>query len=95
MKRSLRISGHRDYVAVDLVNEKDEVVSTPFYYQVGRSVTIMYLDEDEGNWYKTKLSDFDFDKRKFKAKDSEMEYDIDVSELLEEKTVNFIQPQRA
>lgn len=45
MKRQLRVSGLKDYVAVDLVNDKGVIISTPFYLKYTGTQKIKYKDD--------------------------------------------------
>lgn len=42
MKRQLRLSGYKDYVAIDILDEDNLVISTPFYLQYNSIGYLIY-----------------------------------------------------
>lgn len=87
--RKLRISGYKDYVAVDIVSE-GKVVSTPFYLKKGEVKTVQYKDQEELRAYITdvKISE-DFSKLNCKDREG-LEWDSPFEELLDENIIRFI-----
>ena len=80
-KRKLRISGLKDYIAVDIVNDKDVILSTPFYLTYRGHGKLKYKDMGVSLLTNVFIAP-DFDK--LLAKDSEgFEFDFPFSELLE------------
>ena len=55
MKTELRISGHKDYIAVDIVDDSSKILSTPLYLKVKESAEILYKDDELKKWYKTEI----------------------------------------
>jgi hypothetical protein len=94
--RKLRVSGQKDYIAVDVINEKEEILETLFYLKRGETKKISYKDQEGGGWIKVnvKISD-DFTKIKCKDIDANsdftgMEWDSDMDELLDLEQIRFI-----
>lgn len=82
MKRQLRVSGLKDYIAVDIVNERGIVLSTPFYLKyTDLNVKLKYKDEGISLLTNVFISP-DFDK--ILARDSSgFDFTFPFNELLE------------
>lgn len=82
MKRQLRVSGLKDYIAVDMVNDKGVILSTPFYLNITNTIKIRY--KDEGESYITNVTMAAGDKNYLLCHDSTgFEFTIPFDELLE------------
>jgi hypothetical protein len=58
MKRELRVSSMKDYIALDIVDEKvngKPIQSTPLYLAKGKPVLVERYHEFSNNWFKTRL----------------------------------------
>lgn len=81
MKRQLRISGMKDYIAVDIVNEKGVIISTPFYLKYTGHGKLYYKEMGISRLTNVFIAP-DFDK--LLARDSEnFDFDFQFDELLE------------
>ena len=47
----LRTSQFKDYVAVDIVSEDNQVIETPFYLAKNKTAQIKYKDDEDKKWY--------------------------------------------
>lgn len=56
-QRKIRISGHKDYIAVDIVTKYDagKIIATPFYITPKQPVEVLMKDFEEIQYYKTKV----------------------------------------
>ena len=89
MNQKLRISGYKDYVAVDLINNDDKIHSTPFYLKINESKDLKYKDQEEGRWIKTTVRIKD-DFSCLKCKDIEgMEWESSFEELIDNDCIRF------
>ena len=88
--KTLRQSSFKDYIAVDVIDERNNIVSTPFYLKKGKIKQLMYFDQEEKRWVKTniKLSD---DFTKLKCADNEgMTWESELNELIDDDIIKFI-----
>lgn len=82
IKRQLRVSGLKDYIAVDLVNDKGIIISTPFYLKRTGMAKIKY--KDDGQSYLTNVFMGDNENEWLSCRDStDFDFHIPYSELLE------------
>lgn len=94
--RAIRVSSEKDYVAVDVIDEKNNIISTPFYLNKGESKTIKYKDTEENKWIKVEARiNNEFTKIKFIDIDSNsdfigMVWDSDFDELTDTNATKFI-----
>lgn len=96
MKKELRVSSMKDYIAVDIIDEMapgEPILSTPLYLAKGKPIIVKGLDVEENKWLKTSLL---FDGEKITATDIDpksdyagMEYEVPVADLLDEKQFKF------
>lgn len=95
--RSLRVSGFNDYLAVDLVDETGNIVSTPIYLKPNESMVIKNLDEEAKTWNKTKIT-FNPEKKRIDCEDVDdnefndslgLEFDCPYEALLNENEFRF------
>lgn len=49
-KRSLRISSYGDYIAVDIVDNRNKILSTPVYLSKGKWQEVQYKDDAGYKW---------------------------------------------
>src|SRR3990167_4926556 len=80
--KTLRQSSFKDYIAVDVIDEQKNIVSSPFYLKKGETKQLMYKDQEESRWIKTdvKLSD---DFTKLKCVDNEgLNWESELNELI-------------
>lgn len=92
MKRELRISAQKDYIAVDYVNgttSGNHIESTPFYLAKDKPIKVKSFDAEENKWMAVSLL---FDGEKVIAKDIDprsdfegMDWEIELEELLDAK----------
>lgn len=89
-KRSLRVSGHKDYVAVDIINEDGGIERTPFYLKPGEATNVKYYDQDDEKWYKTrvKISE-DFSCLDCMSPHDEFEWESPFDELKDDNAIRF------
>ncbi len=81
MKRQLRVSGLKDYIAVDVVNEKGIIQSTPFYLTYTGHGKLMYRELGISRLTNVFIAP-DFDK--ILARDSDgFDFDFQFNELLD------------
>lgn len=87
--KTLRVSGHKDYVAVDEI-EENKITSTPFYLKKGETQIVKWRDREEHKTTKTeiRISD-DFTKLQLKDIDENsdwqgQEWESEFDELLTE-----------
>lgn len=89
IKRQLRVSGLKDYIAVDLVNEKGVILSTPFYLTAKGMQKIKY--KDSGESFITNVFWTDIDHDYFSCRDSTgFDFHMPFDELLDPYIVTFI-----
>ena len=95
MERKLRISGYKDYVAVDEVQD-DKIIATPFYLNKGETKIVKYKDAESGAWLKTEVSIINgFEMLSMKDVDensdySGMEWESPFDELLDKSQIKFL-----
>lgn len=95
MERKLRVSGYKDYVAVDEVQD-NKIIATPFYLSKGETKIIKYNDAESGVWLKTEVSIMNgFDVLFMKDVDEKsdytgMEWESPFDELLDKTQIAFI-----
>lgn len=88
-KRQLRISGLKDYIAVDIINDKDVILSTPFYLTCKGMAKISY--KDNGERFITNVFMADNDKDCLLCRDSTgFDFEMPFNELLDPAIVTFI-----
>ncbi len=90
MKRELRISQFKDYVAVDYLDDTGLIKTTPFYIRPGESKRILYKDAEENKWMGTtvKLS-ADFENLSLIDTDG-FSWESSIDELLDSSIIRFI-----
>jgi hypothetical protein len=97
MKRQLRVSNYKDYVAVDMVDEskpEKPIIATPLYLERGKPVQVFWKDEEENKWFKAELL---FDGDSITATDIDncsgfagiLQMKINFQDLLDEKQFRF------
>ena len=93
MKKHLRKSEFKDYLAVDIVDENGKIISTPIYLTTGKSGIIKAKDDEQGKWLKTEIV---FDGEKLKLKDIDpnsewqgLEYEAKPSDLLDSEQFKY------
>lgn len=88
-KRQIRISGLNDYIAVDLVDDKEKILEEVFYFSKNKPIKILLRDHEEHKWVQhnvnfdgkelivgnTDLSS-DFYGQVFSIKESEYEFEL-------------------
>lgn len=84
MKRSLRISGHKDYVAVDLIDKDGKILSTPIYLRKDKPEIVMSYDQEKNRYYLTKVT-FDGEKLICVSSLYGIEWESQLDELLDNK----------
>lgn len=95
MERKLRISGYKDYVAIDEVQD-NKVIATPFYLKKGETKQVKYKDAEEGKWFKTEVSIINgFKMLSMKDVDNNsdftgMEWESPFEELLDKNQIAFL-----
>lgn len=92
MKRQLRISGLQDYIAVDMVNERGVILSTPFYLKYNSMGKLKYKEDLVSRMTNVFLVGDGEKLTHLIARDSEgFDFNIPFSEL-SESHIQFIQP---
>lgn len=76
--KKLRIS--HDYVAVDEVNEKEQILNTPIYLTIHKPNYFLWYDPEEKFWVKTEVT---YDGRILKCS-ADMVWESELEELLTE-----------
>ena len=86
--RTLRISGHDDYIAVDIVDKGGKTISTPLYLQKGVASKVRVFDEEESRFVRADV--YFLGSRKIRFED---EYGIawegDPEDLIDPKQYKF------
>lgn len=82
MKKQLRISQYKDYVAVDIVDKNDDILSTPIYLKRGKSAKLLWKDQETKEGITTTVI---FDGEKILCEDRDgFEWESPIEELLTE-----------
>lgn len=91
MKRQLRVSGLNDYIAVDLVNDKGVILSTPFYLKYTGHGKLKYKDEGISRLTNVFLMADGEKLTRLSGRDSDnFDFKIPFDELLDPFVVTFI-----
>lgn len=88
MKRVLRVSAYKDYVAVDILDKENKVLSTPFYLRYQGMQTIKYKDNDGISRITNVFLKSDGHEVKLLCRDNEMtDWEMPIDELTDSKIV--------
>lgn len=96
-KRSLRVSGFNDYVAVDMVDETGNIISTPIYLKPNESIVVKNLNEDLKIWVKTRIT-FNAERKRIDCEDVDdsefntdfgLLFDVSFQDLLDENQFRY------
>jgi hypothetical protein len=87
--RDLRVSGHKDYVAVDIIDQRGRITQTPFYLSVGDITQVLYNDTEQ---HMMRLAEVQIneDFTALKCKDADYEWESNFEELADPNVIRFI-----
>lgn len=92
--RQIRKSSYKDYVAVDEVTDKGDIIVTPFYLPKNVPVKALAFDQEESKWM---LCELIYNGEKVIARDIDeqskwngMEWDAEDHELIDKKILKSI-----
>lgn len=93
--RNLRVSGHKDYIAVDILDAQGKVLETPLYLRKGEIKRIFHKEEAVDQFFETEITiDDTFTFLNCKSVDIKdewrgAEWPAAFTELLDENIVKF------
>ena len=88
MKRNIRISSFNDYVAIDVVDDKDKILSTPLYLHKSNRVAVKVKDFEEHTWERATVEFLGDGMMKIVCDDN-ISWEDNVKELLDESQFKF------
>lgn len=96
MKKELRVSSLKDYIAVDIVDEikpGKPILSTPLYLAKGKEVRVKAFDAEEKKWYLAKLIFFGDVIKAYDCDENSpmtgMDWEVEPNDLLDEKQFKY------
>lgn len=91
--KQIRKSGHGDYLAVDIIDERGKIIHTPLYLRKNIPHVVLGKDTEQGAWFWTQLI---WDGKIIKCKDvderslcMDLEFEATEKDLLDEYQFKF------